>query len=200
MNNYLIGLACSVIFLFVLLFLEYITRRNSYDKELTRKVAHTLSGLFGAMMGLVLERHVFIIFVLVFLVIIFLSYVLKFFSSIHNVKRKTYGEIFFPLGILVAYLLANGSTTNYLASVLVLAISDPLAGVIENNTNKKLAYGSIIFFISTLSILLVAFQFKQFAFMLLIALLVTFVERISSYGSDNLTIPLVSSLLLKLMF
>src|SRR3990167_3718899 len=199
MNNYIIGLVCSAIFLFVLLLLENITRRNNYNKKLTRKIAHTLSGLFGAMMGLVLERHVFIIFVLVFLVIISLSYVLKFFSSIHNVERKTYGEIFFPLGILVAYLLANGSMTNYLASALILAISDPLAGIIGDISNKKLTYGSVVFFVSTLSVLLVIFKFEQFVFVVSIALLVTLVERVSSYGTDNLTIPLASSLLLKLM-
>jgi len=150
-------------------------------------------------MGSILEPPVFITFVLVFLVIISLSYGVKFFSSIHNVKRKTYGEIFLPLGILIAYLLANGSMTNYLASVLILAISDPLAGIIGDISNKKLTYGSVVFFVSTLSVLLVIFKFEQFVFVVSIALIVTLVERISSYGTDNLTIPLASSLLLKLM-
>ena len=199
MNSYLTGLIYSSVFLLILLFLEYITRRNNFDKELTRRIAHILSGLFGAIMGLILEPLVFITFVLVFLVIISLSYGVKFFSSIHNVKRKTYGEIFLPLGILIAYLLANGSMTNYLASVLILAISDPLAGIIGDISNKKLTYGSIVFFVSTLSVLLAIFKFEQFVFVVSIALIVTLVERISSYGTDNLTIPLASSLLLKLM-
>ncbi|KKQ53148.1 hypothetical protein A2865_02545 [Candidatus Woesebacteria bacterium RIFCSPHIGHO2_01_FULL_39_17] len=199
MNSYLTGLIYSSVFLLILLFLEYITRRNNFDKELTRRIAHILSGLFGAIMGSILEPPVFITFVLVFLVIISLSYGVKFFSSIHNVKRKTYGEIFLPLGILIAYLLANGSMTNYLASVLILAISDPLAGIIGDISNKKLTYGSVVFFVSTLSVLLVIFKFEQFVFVVSIALIVTLVERISSYGTDNLTIPLASSLLLKLM-
>ena len=199
MNSYLTGLIYSSVFLLILLFLEYITRRNNFDKELTRRIAHILSGLFGAIMGSILEPPVFITFVLVFLVIISLSYGVKFFSSIHNVKRKTYGEIFLPLGILIAYLLANGSMTNYLASVLILAISDPLLGIIGDISNKKLTYGSVVFFVSTLSVLLAIFKFEQFVFVVSIALIVTLVERISSYGTDNLTIPLASSLLLKLM-
>ena len=199
MNNYLNGLLYSSVFLLILVFLEYITRRNNFNKEQTRRTAHILSGLFGAIMGFMLEPPVFITFVLVFLVIITLSYGVKFFSSIHNVKRKTYGEIFLPLGILIAYLLANGSMTNYLASVLILAISDPLAGIIGDISNKKLTYGSVVFFVSTLSVLLVIFKFEQFVFVVSIALIVTLVERISSYGTDNLTIPLASSLLLKLM-
>lgn len=200
MNNYLIGLVYSTLFFFVLLILEYVTRRNNFNQELIRRIAHISSGLFGAIMGLILERHVFIVFVLVFLVIISISYVLKFFSSIHNVKRKTYGEIFLPLGILIAYLIADSSVTNYLASVLILAISDPLAGITIDKSNKKLAYGSLVFFVATLSILLVVFKFDQFVLMLAVALLVTFVEKVSSYGTDNLTIPLVSSLLLRLLF
>ena len=199
MNSYLTGLIYSSGFLLILLLLEHITRKNNSNKELTRRIAHILSGLFGASMGLVLESSVFITFVLVFLVIISLSYGLKFFSSIHNVRRKTFGEIFLPLGILIAYLLADGTMTHFLASVLILAISDPLAGIAGDISNKKLTYGSIVFFVSTLLILLATFKFEQFIFIVLIALLVTFVERVSYYGTDNLTIPLASSLLLKLM-
>ena len=66
MNNYLLGLAYSILFLFVLLLLEYVTRRNNFNKELTRRIAHVLSGFFGAIMGLILEPSVFITFAFVF--------------------------------------------------------------------------------------------------------------------------------------
>ena len=199
MNSYLIGLVYSTGFLFILLFLEYITRRNNFNKELTRRTAHVLSGLFGALMGLILEPSVFITFVFVFLLIISVSYGIKFFSSIHNVKRKTYGELLLPLGILLAYILANGSIAKYLASVLILAISDPLAGIAGDISKRILTYGSIAFFISALSILLITFRFEQLIVVVFIALMVTLVERISSYGTDNLTVPLASSILLRLL-
>jgi len=199
MNNFLAGLIFSVLFLFVLLLLEYITRRNNFNKELTRRIAHALSSLFGATMGLVLEPKVFIIFAFAFLIIISLSYGIKFFSSIHNVKRKTYGELFLPLGILIAYAIANGSTSSYLASVMILAISDPLAGIVGDITKRKHSYGSVVFFLSAFSVLLIIFKFEEFFLLIVIALVITIVERFSSYGTDNLTIPLASALLLRLL-
>lgn len=199
MNSFSTGLIYSVFFLFFLLILEYTTRRNNFNKEFTRRTAHILSGLFGAVMGLILEPPVFIVIVGIFLIIITLSYGKKFFSSIHNVKRKTYGELLLPVGILAAYLIANGSIINFLASVLILAISDPLAGIVGDITKQKHSYGSLSFFVSALCILLIFFKFEQLIIVFFLTLAITFVERLSSYGTDNLTVPLVSSLLIKFL-
>src|SRR3989344_1784191 len=128
MINFLEGAVYSLGFLCLLFAIEYLTRLKKYPKEITRRIAHMLSGLFGAIMGIILEPWVFITFVLFFLLIICVSYARKFFSSIHGVKRKTYGELLLPLGILAAYLIA-GQNTTYTVSVLILAISDPLAGL-----------------------------------------------------------------------
>ena len=111
MNNFLIGTINSILFLLLLVLIEYITRRKNLNKEFTRKIAHVISGLFGVVMAFVLDKWVFIAFALIFFVIISISYGIKFFSSIHNVKRKTYGEILLPLGILAAYIFSNGAKT-----------------------------------------------------------------------------------------
>ena len=199
MNSYLLGTISSILFLGFLLLIEYITRKNDYPKEFTRRITHVSSGLFAGVMGIVLEPMVFIIFLVLFLTIIILSYRVKFFSSIHNVKRETYGELFFPLGILIAYIISSGSTNNYFASVMILSISDPLAGAVGDISKRKPSYGSITFFASTLFILLVIFKFEHFVIIIIIASIVTIVERTSSYGTDNLTIPLASVLLLKFL-
>ena len=88
MNSYLTGLIYSSVFLLILLFLEYITRRNNFDKELTRRIAHILSGLFGAIMGFILEPPVFITFVLVFLVIISLVYFFQIILRVYSLIQK----------------------------------------------------------------------------------------------------------------
>jgi len=73
----------------------------------------------------------------------------NFFSSIHGVKRKTYGEIFLPIGIIIAYLISNGPNVNYLSSILILTISDPLSGVLVDlkPSYKNSIFSFIVFFI-----------------------------------------------------
>lgn len=200
MSNFFEGAIYSLGFLCLLLAIEYVTRLKKFPKEITRRVAHMASALFGAAMGIMLEPWVFVTFVLFFLFVISTSYVRKFFSSIHGVKRKTYGEILLPLGILSAYLIA-GPTTAYLVSVLVLAVSDPLAGITRDLKlfNKERFIGSAFFFLSTLLILVLFFGGQQLALLLVIALTITVVERFSTYGTDNLSIPLSASLLLKVL-
>ena len=154
MINFLEGAVYSLGFLCLLFTIEYLTRLKKYPKEITRRIAHMLSGIFGAIMGITLEPWVFITFVLFFLLIISVSYVRKFFSSIHGVKRRTFGEIFLPLGILAAFLISNGETTTFLVSVLILSISDSVAGFLSDlQFDKKRILGSSSFFLCSLLIL-----------------------------------------------
>ncbi len=198
MNSFLLGLISSISFFCILLGIEYISRKNDYSKELTRRLAHLLSGLFGILMGLVLEPWVFVTFAIVFLGIISISYTLKFLTSIHGVRRKTYGEILLPLGILSAYLL-SGVTPSFVVAVLILSVSDPLAGLIGDLKlfDKRRLVGSAFFFISALCILALLLKGQHLPLLIIVALIVTLVERFSHYGTDNLTIPFAVSLLLK---
>ena len=198
MINFLEGAIYFLGFLCLLIAIEYLTRLKKYPKEITRRIAHMLSGIFGAIMGIILEPWVFITFSIVFLLIISISYGIKFLSSIHGVKRKTYGEIFLPMGILAAFLISNGQTTTYLVSVLILSISDPIAGFLSDlQFDKKRILGSSSFFLCSLLILFLFLRSQPFSLLILQALLVTLVERISKYGTDNLSIPISTSLLLK---
>lgn len=199
MSNFFIGVVNSTIFLILLVLIEYVTRRKNLNKELTRKIAHILSGLFGVVMAFVLSKWIFVTFALIFFVIISTSYGVKFFSSIHNVKRKTYGELLLPLGILGAYIFSNGATLHFVASVLILALADPLAGAVGAITKRKYILGSASFFVCSLAILLLVFAGTPFPLLMFIAAVITLVEGFSSFGTDNLTIPLAGSFLLNLL-
>lgn len=201
MNNFLIGLFSSSLFVGILLILEYVTRKNNYKRELTRRLAHFLSGLFGIVMGLTLDSWVFITFAIIFFGVISISYTFKFFTSIHGVKRKTFGEILIPIGILIPYLI-TGPTVTFIAAVLILAISDPLAGIVWDLKifNKTKWLSSVFFLISAFVILFFLLKGHQITLLLIIALIVTIVEKYSKYGTDNLTVPLSTSLLLMAFF
>jgi dolichol kinase len=200
MNNYLLGLIYSFLFLGCLFLLEIITRRKNFKREFTRRIAHVSSGIFGLIMGYVLEPKVFIVSCLLFLIVISFSYLVNFFSSIHGVKRKTYGEIFLPIGIIIAYLISNGPNVNYLSSILILTISDPLSGVLVDlkPSYKNSIFSFIVFFISTMVILLTVYGQRRLVIVILFSVLIAITERISSLGTDNLSIPLISSILLRI--
>lgn len=197
MNNPFLGLFYSGLFILILLFVELITRKKNLNKELSRKTIHILAGLFGAGMGIYFNSTIFILLIFAFNILIIVSYYKSFFTSIHKVKRRTYGEILFPLGILSAYLISNGNIPIYVASVLILTISDPLAGLLGNIVKKKSYIGSFAFFITTLIIIFTIFGLSGLFQIIIISLIITQVEKISSYGTDNLTIPATASLLLK---
>ncbi len=199
MSNFIIGSIYSFLFFTLFIGLELASRKIHYSGEITRKLAHVFSGVFGIFMAAVLNYWVFLFFCIIFLVVISISYLTKLFTSIHNVQRRTLGEIFLPIGIIIAYILSGGNGNVFVTSVLILTISDPLAGLVVSEPKfKKFVHGgSVIFFISALLILFIFIKLP-ILYLVIIALVTTFVERISKYGTDNITIPLAASLTLKL--
>jgi phytol kinase len=125
-------------------------------------------------------------------------------KSIHKVERKTWGEIYFPLGIaIMAWAFLPAHVRSYEMTVLIYGISDVLANLIGTYYGKhfysvfsckKSLEGSIAFFISIFIILLVFRTSLPMA--ALISLVTTLVEGLSPFGSDNLTIPIALSALL----
>jgi len=199
MSTLLIGIIFSIVFLGLFVFIEYSVRRVNANREITRRIAHVLSSLFGLAMGIVMEATVFIIMCLFFLIVITISLHIRYFSFIHNVKRKTYGELLLPLGILVSYLVANDVTIIFTSSILILAIADPIAGVIGDFFSRTYALRTMVFFTIALLILLVILPPGLYVMVVLIASTITIVERISPFGTDNFTIPLTTSILLRLL-
>ena len=90
-------------------------------------------------------------------------------------------------------------------SSLVLAVSDGLAGIIGEAWNfhaitifhnTKSLGGAIVFFLSTISILLIFHGFEvSLIKIVLVSTLLTITEFILYFGSDNLGVPLMTALL-----
>lgn len=191
MSNFFTGFFSSILFILLLVSFELLTRKKNYPRELSRKTAHVLAGLFAITMAFVLEFSVFITITCLFTIFILLSYKASWLQSIHGVQRTTVGEIFFPLGILAGYIVANGSMPVYLAAVLILTISDTLAGIIDTAVTSFL-----VFFGSAFIILIFIFNSQAILFLAAIAFVLTLVEKFSPFGIDNLSIPITAALLL----
>jgi len=183
-----------VVAAYLLLFLagEVATRRWRISPELTRQYVHLLSGVAAVFFALWLTREELIALSMLFLVGLLISKRLSLLQSIHRVRRTTWGELFFPAGIaLAAILYLPHSPQLYSLSVLIMALSDPLANLVGRRPAKgrmlfgKSLLGSAVFFGCTL---ILSLFFLQPGPALVVSLLATLVEAFSPYGSDNLTI------------
>lgn len=170
----------------VLAALESATRRWKLSSEWTRRIAHVFGALLAILFGAVLSRLSFLLLVAFFLAVMLYSRKHKILQHIHGVRRLTFGEEFFALGVVAAFLIANGDTMIFIYAMLVIGIADPITGIaMDRYGNHAISY-LVCSFVVGLIMLSTGLLWQQ---VLPVALLVSGVERISPYGSDNLSMP-----------
>jgi dolichol kinase len=181
--------------------------------EETRKLVHVLMGLiaatfpwvfrsswtvaalcaaFGGLMAWSRKRHALL--------------------SVNGVARRSWGGVYFPLAIAIVFPLARERPEWFVASILVLAVSDAVAAVAGQACGRhvyrmgpdpKSLEGSLAFFASALACVYVplsviapaatADHLWQAAYAAIVA---TCLEGAASDGRDNLFIPLGTCLTL----
>lgn len=200
-------------FLYLLLFIgvEVIAKRTKINTESSRKLVHIVAGTTAALLPLVMTFHEIIALSILFIPVMLISKRANIFSSIHSVKRSTFGEVYFPLAILLTALLFPRNS-EYMYGLLVLGISDGSASIIGQKYGKKKyqlfghkkSYaGSLAFFIATLVIgIIILAHFTDMAIGLilvisiLLAAFLAMVEACLHKGLDNLIISPFAALLL----
>jgi dolichol kinase len=149
----------------------------------------------------------------IFIPVMFLSKNKNILTSIHHVSRKTYGEIYFPLSIVITALFFPIRYV-FIYAILIMAISDGFASVVGQKyarktysilKSQKSYVGSFTFFALSLIIgifVLYSLNIENTAISFLIsficAAILTIVEGALSYGLDNLLIPPLAALLLEI--
>jgi dolichol kinase len=199
MNVFVAAAIIGGSFFLIIAAVEYSKRRFDLSSEITRRIAHISAGLLALLAYLLLPVWLYVVAVSMIGVIFAFSQYKNVLTSVHSVKRHTYGELFLPLG-LVAGLMASGFVaTIYIPAILTLTFADSFGGLVSDifKKQRKMIRGSIVFFLTCFVILLVYSDSTWYnAFLITLAL--TAIEHYSPYGSDNLTVPLATSLLLAL--
>jgi len=124
------------------------------------------------------------------------------------VERKTFGEVFLPLGvILCATFFVPKNILAFQFGILIMGISDALASlfgerfgkhIIKVFGHKKSIEGSLAFFIS--SVIIVLFFTQRLGYQIvLIPLILTLIEFFSVLGLDNLILPIAGAFLFQLL-
>lgn len=197
---------------------EILLKQFNVSSEYTRKVAHIIGTLVSLCLIFIITSHwyVFLLELIVFL-ILFIGKNKGTFKSIDSVSRKTGGSYLLPVAIYLVFMISSelNNTLIFILPMLILGISDPLAGIfgvyfeaktskitINNYVFEKTIVGSSVFFASALLIsiaTLLAYDYelmKVFTLSIVIAGTTTIVEILSIKGSDNVTVPLITILLL----
>lgn len=191
--------------------LEVLYRKFRFPAEISRKIAHTLCTLSSLAFLQSFDSALYVILMGAFFTILLLiARKHKLLQSIESVGRQSAGSILLPIAIGLSFIFSKilNHTAYFILPMLILGISDPLAGIagliagkkgggikIFSFDTHKTWIGSILFLISTLIICYVYFNFIHPVDgivwkVICLAVSTTVVELLSGRGTDNLSVPM----------
>ena len=209
LNFALIGIYIVFIFLISKLF------KNFYpnNQELLRKIIHIGMGpLIPLAKFLEIEQSAAQYFAGGMSILIVINYIYKLFPIIEDVDRKSFGTFFYCFSLLILIsLFWEQDPLALTAGFFIMTLGDGLAGLIGKNfksrswkifNQKKSIIGTTTMFLISLLVLSalgytnnINFNYYYFG----IALLATLLEQISIIGIDNLSVPIITSIIFHLL-
>lgn len=195
---YILYLSAVLAILVTIILVKIITEKEIVHPETGRKTLHFTAIMICALVVKYTQSWtelawIFLIFSLVLLFIAHQNLLLP-------TKRKSYGIALFPLAFGIM-LFTKLTIDSIMFGMITLGISDALAGFVgEHYSKKKYAFlyenkswlGFAAFYCSTLGIGYFYLGFSPLLFVL--ALIPALAELFSIKGSDNLTVPIMSTL------
>lgn len=175
------------------------------NKELRRKLIHVVAGLATIALTNYYSLDQIAFMALGMLGVMLVARYRNELPSLRGISRRSYGDVFYALGVGIAALFAPDIPT-FIGLMLVVTISDTLASLVgqrwavrsAGRYTKKSGIGSAAFFFSAvLCLIMVIPALGYYALFVAAALMV--VEYVSPIGLDNATIPLVGVLVIGLV-
>lgn len=217
MNN-LFGVIVSIIFVGMILVSAKVFEKAG--KEASRKYIHIMLSNWWVIAMIFFDNMIWAAFVpAIFVGINYLSYkngIIKVMERDSSDKNKeSLGTVYYALSLLILALITFGPLNNPaigLCGIFVMGYGDGLAAVIGQaiksrefkiRGNTKSLAGCLAMFCVTLIIMASFLTYNNASYIsiksILVAALMTIVEAVSIKGTDNLTVPLITSLLALLM-
>lgn len=180
---------------------ELLYKVFSTKREVARKTVHVLAGLAASSFVIFLERKEIAILMAIFVIILSLVRRYKIVKALYNVKRVSYGEILFPLGVGLGALVASSDLV-YVYAMLILGLADTAAGIVGSRIGRKKVIatadylktyaGSSAFLLIASAIGIVFYiigDASNLPGVFLVSIGLTFIEAISPFGTDNALLP-----------
>ena len=201
-----IQIAIIVLWIITILVIAFLCKRFFPKKEeLSRKIIHIGTGpviLFAWLFDI--PKNIAFFSALLITIALGINYQYRLLPAIEDVERKSFGTISYGISITLLLLLFWPSYASSISiGVLSMAFGDGFAGLIGKSINspkwsvlgqtKSIAgtftMGTVVA-ISTTTISSIYNLGLQPIEIILISLIATFLEQISPWGIDNITVPI----------
>ena len=205
----ILGLIISLLFIFALIILsEKLFKCNT---EFSRKFVH-IGVCNWWIIATIFFNNVFwaSIVPLLFVILNWISFKKNIFTSIERESKKSLGTIYYAISCLLLTLVSFLYLKNMLyggIGLLTMGYGDGFAAIsgikVKSKEyyiwkNKKSFIGTItMFVISFIVISILTLLYGQFSLtsVILIAFIATVIEAVSPFGIDNLTVPILTTLI-----
>lgn len=186
--------------------LEWAKRKTSISRDITRKTAHIGSAMLVMFFYFFLSKSEFILATSLFTVLFIISYLTNFLKSVHLEKRKTIGEILYPLSLIILASFFYEYAFVMISSIAVMGFADGISGLYNLRHGSNSLKGSFLFFLITAIAILASYVFfyNQLSALslfkiILISISISIIEYYSYFGTDNLTVPVSTALFLSFL-
>ncbi len=207
-----------VIILLLIAMAELLRRWLKGSPEMSRKVVHIATGILVALTPFVFDsKWPMLALGLLFTIVDYVAIKKGWLKGMHHGRRRSYGTVFYPISFVVlVFLLWDHHLYRWIlvCAMLIMALADAAAAIVGENIKKPILFtvggerkslqGSATMFMVTLLIVaavlsLVDIQLSLvyiFWIAVVTAVFATVCEAVSYQGSDNLTVPLGSALVM----
>lgn len=189
---------------------EVLWRAKLIRGESARKMLHIIIGSYVASWLYFLTFRQIQLLSLAMLAGVIVSHKYHIFHAINDVKRKTWGDILYAVGLGLTALFAEQPWIFALA-ILHMSVADGLAGLVGTSFGKSSSYkvfghtksaaGTVTFVVASFVLLLAFSQNHPSEITTMVLVFVPFVlaaaENIGVLGTDNILIPVLTVLLFR---
>ncbi len=201
--------ALILLYIFSIFLISIIYKKFTEDnKEALRKIIHIGMGpLIPIAQYLQIDQNSALIFTAIISILIFLNYSYKFFPSIEDVDRKSFGTLFYCISLFILiFFFWEKDPYALMAGFFIMTFGDGLAGLIGKNLKsknwiffkqKKSLFGTATMFLTSLLVVCSLAYIQKYNFninLLMIAFIATTLEQFSVIGIDNLLVPIASAI------
>lgn len=201
--------ALILLYIFSIFLISIIYKKfTENNKEALRKIIHIGMGpLIPIAQYLQIDQNSALTFTGIISILIFLNYSYKFFPSIEEVDRKSFGTLFYCISLFILiFFFWEKDPYALMAGFFIMTFGDGLAGLIGKNLKsknwiffkqKKSLFGTATMFLTSLLVVCSLAYIQKYNFninLLMIAFIATTLEQFSIIGIDNLLVPLASAI------
>ena len=201
--------ALILLYIFSIFLISIIYKKFTEDnKEALRKIIHIGMGpLIPIAQYLQIDQKSALTFTAIIAILIFLNYSYKFFPSIEDVDRKSFGTLFYCISLFILiFFFWEKDPYALMAGFFIMTFGDGLAGLIGKNLKsknwiffkqKKSFFGTATMFLTSLLVVFSLAYIQKYNFninLLMIAFIATTLEQFSVIGIDNLLVPIASAI------